>query len=104
MFAKGLTKGLINKFSFLNGAKYFSSGMFQKNLVFKPAQKYLIYFSDAIRIDLSKSIGISEESIKNITKLASNFAPTFADYEVLPNISFNGHHCVIKNTISVPKK
>ena len=28
--AKGLTKDLINKFSVLNGAKYFSSGIFQK--------------------------------------------------------------------------
>ena len=30
IFAKGLTKDLINKFSFLNGATYFSSGIFQK--------------------------------------------------------------------------
>ena len=33
---KGLTKNLINKFSILNGAKYFSLGRFQNYLVFIP--------------------------------------------------------------------
>ena len=32
----GLTKDSINKFSILNGAKYFSSGIFQNYLVFIP--------------------------------------------------------------------
>ena len=41
------------------------------------------------RIDLWKSNGISEENIEKITKLASNFAPTFVDYHVLPDINFN---------------
>ena len=36
---KELTKDLINKFSFLNGTKYFSSGIFQNYLVFIPANK-----------------------------------------------------------------
>ena len=31
--AEGLTKDLINKFSILNGAKYFSSGIFEIYLV-----------------------------------------------------------------------
>ena len=35
---KGLTKKLINKFSILNGAKYFSSGIFQTYFVFMPAK------------------------------------------------------------------
>ena len=35
---KGLTKDLINKFSILNGAKYFSLGIFQNYLVFTPAK------------------------------------------------------------------
>ena len=35
---KGLTKDLTNKFGILNGAKYFSSGMFQSCLVFIPAK------------------------------------------------------------------
>ena len=37
--SKVLTKDLINKFSILNGAKYFSSGIFQNYLVFIPAKK-----------------------------------------------------------------
>ena len=42
---KGLTKDLIDKFSNLNGAKYFSSGIFQNYLVFIPAKKCIKYFS-----------------------------------------------------------
>ena len=38
---KGLTKDLINKFSILNGAKYFSSEIFQNYFVFIPAIKYI---------------------------------------------------------------
>ena len=33
MLTKGLTKEFVNKFSILNGAKYFSSGIFQNYLV-----------------------------------------------------------------------
>ena len=36
ILTKGLAKDLINEFSFLNGAKYFSLGMFQAYLVFIP--------------------------------------------------------------------
>ena len=46
---------------------------------------------------------MSEESIENITKSDSNFAPTFVDHHVLPDINFNGH-CLINNSISNPKK
>ena len=52
---KGLTKDLINKFSILNGAKHFSSGIFQNYLVFTPAKKYIKYFSGTTQIDLWKS-------------------------------------------------
>ena len=41
---KGSTRDLINKFSILNGTKYFSSGTFENYLVFTPAKKYIIYF------------------------------------------------------------
>ena len=44
-----------------------------------------------------------EESIENITKSGSNFAPTFVDHHLLPDMNFNGH-CLIKNNISIPKK
>ena len=47
---------------------------------------------------------MSEENIENITKSDStNFAPTFVDHHVLPEISFNVP-CLIKNNIFNPKK
>ena len=57
---KELRKDLINKFIILNGAKYFSSGIFQNYLVFIPAKKYSKYFSGTTRINLWKSNGMSE--------------------------------------------
>ena len=93
---------MINKFSILNGAKYFSSGIFQNYLVFMPAKKYIKYFSGTTRINSWKYNGMSEENIENITKSDSNFAPTFVDHHVLPDINFNGH-CLINNTY-IPKK
>ena len=42
---KGFTKDLIDKFSILNGAKYFSSGIFQNYLVFIPANICIKYFN-----------------------------------------------------------
>ena len=46
---------------------------------------------------------MSEENIDNITKSDSNFAPTFVDHHVLPDIHFNGH-CLINKNTSIPKK
>ena len=48
---KGLIKDLINKFSILNGANYFSLGIFQNYLVFIPAKKYIKYCSGTTRIN-----------------------------------------------------
>ena len=62
------TKNLISKFSILNGAKYFSSGTFQNYLVCIPAINYIKYFKASKRIYSWKSNGMSEESLKNITK------------------------------------
>ena len=50
-----------------------------------------------------KSNGISEKKFENITKSGSNFAPSFVDHHILPEINFNGHS-LIKNNISIPKK
>ena len=94
---------MIDKFSILNRAKYFTSGIFQNYLVFIPVRQYIKYFTGTTRIESWKSNGMSEESIENITKSGSNFAPTFVDYHALPDINFNGH-CLIKNNISIPKK
>ena len=77
--------------------------MFQNYLVFMPAKKYIKYFSGTTRINSWKYNGMSEENIENITKSDSNFAPTFVDHHLLPDINFNGH-CLIKNNISIPKK
>ena len=99
----GLTKDLINKFSILNKAKYFPSGIFQSHLVFIPVIKHLKYFHGTTQVYLWKYNGMSEESIENITKSGKSFAPTFDDHHSLPDINFNGH-CLIKNSISIPRK
>ena len=41
----------MNKFSVLNGAKYFSSRIFQNYLVFIPTKQYIKYFSETARTD-----------------------------------------------------
>ena len=46
---------------------------------------------------------MSEENIENITKSDSNFAPTFVDHHVLPDINFNGHY-LVDNNIFIPEK
>ena len=94
---------MIDKFSIFNGSKYFSSRIFQSYLAFISANKDIKYFTGTTRIESWKSNGIVEEIIENITKSDSNFAPTFVDHHVLPDINSNGH-CLIKNNISVPKK
>ena len=85
---------MINKFSIVNGAKYFSSEIFQSYLVFIPAKKYIKYFSGTTKINFRKFNGISQEHIENITKSDSLFAPTCVDHH---------GHCFINN-ISIPKK
>ena len=94
---------MIDKFSILNGAKYFSSVIFQNYLVSISAKKCVKYFHATARIYSWKSNGMSEENIENITKSDSKFAPTFDDHHVLPDKKFY-RHCLIKDSISVPKK
>ena len=86
---KELTKDLIDEFGIINGAKYFSLGIFQNYLVFITAKKYIKYFTSTTQVESWKSNGLSEESIENITKSDGNFAPTFFDHHVLPDINFN---------------
>ena len=78
-------------------------GIFQNHLVFMPAIKHIKYFDGTTQIYSWKSNGMSEESIQNITKSDSNFAPSFVDHHSLPGMNFNGH-CLIKSNISIPKK
>ena len=91
-----------DKFSTLNGAKYFSLEIFQNCIVFIPAIKHIKYFHGTTQIYLWKSNEMSEESFENITESGSYFALTFVDHHSLPDINFNGH-CLIKNNISLPK-
>ena len=100
---KGLSKDLINKFSILNGVKYFFSGIFQNYFVFIPAKKCIKYFNGTTCIDLRKPNGMSEENIENKTKSGSNFTPTFVDHHLLSNRNFHGY-CLINRDISIPKK
>ena len=93
---------MINKFSILNGAKYFSLGILHNYLVFIPTKKYIKYFSGTTGIESWKSNGMPEESIENMTKSDSNFAPTFVEHHLLPDMKFNGH-CLINSNISIPK-
>ena len=44
---------------------------------------------------------MSEENSKNITKLGSNFVPTFVDHYALIDMNFNGHG-FINVSISIP--
>ena len=90
----------MNKSSIRNGAKYFSSGIFQNYLVFIPAAKYIKYLSGTNRIDSWKFNGMSEENVGNITKSGSIFAPTFVDHHIFLEINFN-EHCLVNN-ISIP--
>ena len=107
---KILTKDLINIFSILNGAKYLFSGIFQNYLVFISGNKYIKHFTGTTRIESWKSNVMSKESIENITKSDSNFAPTFIIFKILhvhhhllPDMNFNGHS-LIRNNISIRKK
>ena len=98
---------MINKFSILNAVKYFSLGTFpnllENYLVFKPAKKYIKYFSGTTRIESWKSYRILEDSIENISKPDSNFAPTFVNHHLFPDMTFSGHS-FIQNNISIIKK
>ena len=107
---KILTKDLINIFSIINGAKYLFSGIFQNYLVFISGNKYIKHFTGTTQIESWKSNVMSKESIENITKSDSNFAPTFIIFKILhvhhhllADMNFNGH-CLIRNNISIPKK
>ena len=95
---------MINKFGILNGAKFFSSGIFQNYLVFIPAKKYIKYFTGTTWIESWKSNEMSEESIENLTESDSNFAPTFVDPHLLPDMSFNGLCLTKKKTFLSLKK
>ena len=69
---------MINKFSILNGAKHFSSEIFQNYLVFIPAKNYIWYFSGtAIR-------GNPIECQKKVLKIYRNTNEYNQDFNYYP--------------------
>ena len=52
--------------------------------------------------NLTTEVDKLEKIIENITKSYSNFAPTFVDHHLLPDMNFNGHYLI--DSILVPKK
>ena len=54
----------MNKFSIVNGAKYFYTQIFQKYLVFTPGEKYIKHFSGTTWINSWKSNGMSEKMLQ----------------------------------------
>ena len=54
----------MNKFSILNGAKYFSSGIFQNYLVFIPPTKYIRYFTDTTRMKCGNLMEFQKKVLK----------------------------------------
>ena len=85
---------MINNFSIVIGAKYFSSGIFQSYLVFIPSEKCIKHFNGTTRTNSWKSNRISEKNIENIAKIDSNFVPIFADHDFLPAINFDRHYLI----------
>ena len=89
MSTKGLTKDLINKYSIVNGAKYFSSVGLQNYLIFTPPSRYITAFIRANKIYSWISKGISDESIKSPSESGSTFVPEFIVVYPSPKIKFN---------------
>ena len=71
-----------------NGAKHFSSGVFQNYLVFISASKYIgCLDSGTQEIYSLKSKGMPEESIRNLHWLDYSLAPNVIN---LPDVKFGG--------------
>ena len=66
---------MINKYSILNGAKYFSPDRLQNYLVFILTRCIYWISNDNYIIKLWGSTGMSQESVKNPHTLDINFAP-----------------------------
>ena len=71
MSTKCLRKNLRNKYTILHSAKYFSSGVFQNDLIF--IFKYSKFISGITEIYSVKSNGMSDKSIENIATSNNTF-------------------------------
>ena len=61
---KGLTKNMINKFSILNEAKYFSLWIFQNYLLILPAKNILNILVAVLRLNLGNLMECQKKSWK----------------------------------------
>ena len=55
-------------------------------------KKFFRFFINTSKLLSQKSIGLSLESIENITTSDRNFASTLINYHPLSDIKFNGHY------------
>ena len=94
---KGFTKDLINRYSILNGAKYFAEDGSQNYLVFQSIPGYVQTFTETNKIFSWRYKGLSKESIK--TPSDNSFTPklTFIYGEI--RIKFKGK-CLIQDSIT----
>ena len=63
---KGLIQDLINKFSFLDGEKYFSSRIFQYYLVFIPKKNTLITLVTLLGLNHANEIEFQKKVLKTL--------------------------------------
>ena len=91
---KALTADLINKYSILNGAKYFSSNGPQNYLIFTSIRKIIFISNENDNIDLwgsIKSTGISQEIIKKPHISNVDFSPKIIrEYKLNSRMEFKG--------------
>ena len=92
---------MINKYRILNGAKYFSVGVFQNYLVFISANKYWKFFSGTTQIYSWKSKGTWEESIGKMTN--SDITPTLVNTYSLSYAKFSGKYLINSKTFVFKK-
>ena len=74
---------MINKYSILNGAKYFSSNGLQNDLVFISNRCIEFISNDSDNTELCSSTGMSQKSIKNQHTSDINFSPKMIDNYIL---------------------
>ena len=61
---KGTKKDLIDKFSIIDGEKYFILGIFQNNLVFIPTKKTLNVFMELLKFIRGNPIKCQKKVLK----------------------------------------
>ena len=95
MSTKGLIKDLINKYSILNGAKYFSLEVLKNYLIVTSVNKYFKLLVTQLKFIRGNLMESQENSTENIITSGNNFAPTLVIYYPLPNAKFNGDYLII---------